>query len=285
MSTAIMAVCLKEIEMDEGEFTGRVALVTGGSSGIGRAVVERLANAGASVVLGANESSVHTSEAHLRSAGLEVSAVRADVAVAAEAYGLVAFGVERYGGLDVVVNSAGVQRYGTVEETSEAEWDRVLDVNLKGIFLVCKAAVPELRRRGGGAIVNVSSVQATATQAGVAAYTASKGGILALTRAMAVDHAPDGIRVTAVSPGSVDTPMLRLAADQFRGERSVDELVAEWGRSHPLGRVAAAAEVAELVAFLASPRAAFVTGSEHRIDGGLLASLPVALPERRSRRQ
>ena len=267
--------------MDEGEFAGRVALVTGGSSGIGRAVVERLADAGASVVLcGANESSVRTSEADLRSAGLEVSAVRADVAVATEAHGLVAFGVKRYGGLDVVVNSAGVQRYGTVEETSEAEWDRVLDVNLKGIFLVCRAAVPELRRRGGGAIVNVASVQATATQSAVAAYTASKGGIVALTRAMAVDHAPDGIRVTAVSPGSVDTPMLRWAAEQFRGERSVDELVAEWGRSHPLGRVAAAAEVAELVAFLASPRAAFVTGSEHRIDGGLLASLPVALPER-----
>lgn len=268
--------------MNKGEFADRVALVTGGSLGIGRAVVERLAAAGAKVVLcGVDDSSVDASEADLRAAGLEVSGFRADVAVAAEAHDLVASAVERYGGLDIVVNSAGIQRYGTVEETSEAVWDQVLDVNLKGIFLVCRAAIPELRRDGGGAIVNIASVQATATQTRVAAYTASKGGILALTRAMAVDHAPDGIRVTAVSPGSVDTPMLRWAADQFRGERSADEVISEWGRSHPLGgRVATPAEVAELVAFLASPRAAFVTGSEHRIDGGLLARLAVTLPER-----
>jgi NAD(P)-dependent dehydrogenase (short-subunit alcohol dehydrogenase family) len=187
--------------MNEGEFEGRVALVTGGSLGIGRAVVERLAAAGASVILcGADEDSVHASEDDLRAAGLKVTGIRADVTVAAEAQGLVTCAVKYYGGLDIVVNSAGIQRYGTVEETSEAEWDRVLDVNLKGIFLVCRAAIPELRRRGGGAVVNVASVQATATQAGVAAYTASKRGILALTPAMAVDHAVDGIRVTVVSP-------------------------------------------------------------------------------------
>ena len=145
--------------------------------------------------------------------------------------------------------------------------------------LATKNTVPQLRRRGGGAIVNVASVQGHATQKGVAAYTASKGAILALTRAMAVDHAEDGIRVNAVCPASVDTPMLRWSADQFRGDATVDETVAAWGKMHPLGRVAQPAEVAEVVAFLAGPRASFVTGGDYTVDGGLLAALGVALPE------
>src|SRR5215212_11017674 len=118
---------------------------------------------------------------------------------------------------DVLVNSAGVQRYGTVAETEEDVWGEVLDVNLKGIYLAARHAIPEMRGRGGGVIVNVSSMQAIASQTGVAAYTASKGGINALTLAMALDHAEENIRVNAVCPGSVDTPMLRWAADLFKG--------------------------------------------------------------------
>jgi NAD(P)-dependent dehydrogenase (short-subunit alcohol dehydrogenase family) len=117
-------------------------------------------------------------------------------------------------------------------------WDEVLDVNLKGIYLASRYAIPKMRERGGGAIVNLSSVQAFASQKGVAAYTASKGGINALTRAMALDHAEENIRVNAVCPASVDTPMLRWSADLFRGEKSVEERVKEWGKMHPLGRVA-----------------------------------------------
>ncbi|MES9542051.1 MULTISPECIES: SDR family oxidoreductase [unclassified Actinomadura] len=262
------------------EFEGRVAVVTGGSLGIGRAVVERLARDGAAVVFcGIGEDEVRRAEDELRGEGLDVTGAVADVTDAVRMEWLVGEAVSRHGGLDVLVTCAGVQRYGTVEETSEELWDEVIGVNAKGVFLACRAAVPELRRRGGGAIVTVSSVQAFVSQDRVAAYSASKAAINALTRSVALDHAADGIRANAVCPGSVDTPMLRWAADLFRGEKDQDAQVAEWGRTHPLGRVAAPAEVAEVVAFLAGPRSSFVTGAEYRVDGGLLARNPAALPE------
>ena len=262
------------------DFDGKAAIVTGGALGIGQAVAKKLAEEGASVVICSDrEDQVEEAAEELRGEKLEVQGLRADVTSSDDMRRLVAFTVENYGGVDILVNSAGVQRYGTVVETEEDVWDEVLAINLKGIYLASKHAIPEMRERGGGTIVNLSSVQAFASQKGVAAYTASKGGVNALTRAMALDHAEENIRVNAVCPASVDTPMLRWAADLFKGEKSVEETVGDWGRMHPIGRVAKPEEVAEVIAFLASPKASFVTGGEYKVDGGMLAALGVALPE------
>ena len=187
--------------------------------------------------------------------------------------------VDRFGGIDILVCSAGIQRYGSVVDTSEETWDEVMTVNLKSMFLASKSAIPEMRKRGGGAIVLVASVQGLATQKTVAAYSTSKAGIIALARAIAVDFAAENIRANAVCPASIDTPMLRWAADLFRGDATAAATVDSWGGMHPLGRVGKAEEVAELIAFLSSARASFITGSEYKIDGGMMAELGVVLPE------
>jgi NAD(P)-dependent dehydrogenase (short-subunit alcohol dehydrogenase family) len=255
------------------DFDGLVAVVAGGSTGIGAAVVDRLTGDGCTVVFCGNEQG-----------GVEETARRtgaegfvADVRSADQMRQLIDGAVSRHGGLDILVNAAGIQRYGTVESTTEEGWDEVLGVNLKGMFLTGKFAVPHLRARGGGSIVNVSSVQAYACQEQVLGYSVSKAGINALTRSMALDHAKDGIRVNAVCPGSVDTPMLRASAEQFKGDSTAEETVRRWGLTHPLGRVAQPAEVAEVVAFLAGPRSSFVTGSEYKVDGGLLTQIAANL--------
>jgi NAD(P)-dependent dehydrogenase (short-subunit alcohol dehydrogenase family) len=263
------------------EHAGRVALVTGGSSGIGRAVSELLAARGASVAV----CSVDAIEAaavagSIAGRGGRAAAVPADVSDPRSVAAAVQSTVDTFGSLDILVTCAGIQAYGTVADTDVRTWDEVFAVNVKGVFLAARAALPHLRRSDEGAIVIVSSVQALATQTGVAAYAASKGALNALTRSMAIDEAGHGVRVNAVCPGSVDTPMLRRSARQFSdgSPEGADRTVADWGRSHPLGRVAQPREVAEVVSFLAGPRASFMTGEEVRVDGGLLAGLPVSLP-------
>ncbi|HEY8475616.1 MAG TPA: SDR family NAD(P)-dependent oxidoreductase [Chloroflexota bacterium] len=257
------------------EFAGKVAVVTGAAKGIGRAVSLAFAREGAAVVLVDLDAARGEDAARsIVASGGRAHFVQADVARRADTERVVAEAVRVFGGVDVLHNNAGIQHYGTVTETTEEEWDQVLGINLKSVFLMSRACIPVMIQRGGGAIVNTASVQGLACQRRVAPYATSKAGILGLTRSMALDYAEHGIRVNAVCPGSVDTPMLRWAADLFGGDDQ-DETVRQWGASHPLGRVARPEEVAEVVLFLASPRASFVTGAAYLVDGGLMAQLPV----------
>lgn len=263
-----------------GELFGKTAVITGGSRGIGLAAARKLAQAAANVVIGGiDEKEVADSAALLKSEGLSVKGKQLDVRHAQQVKAFMNYAVEAYGGIDILVNSAGIQRYGNVVDTDEETWDEVIEVNMKSVFLACKYAIPEMRKRGGGAIVNVSSLQAFASQTDVVAYTASKGGINALTRAIALDHAAENIRVNVVCPASIDTPMLRWAADLFKGDNDQQQVIQSWGKMHPMGRVGKVEEVAELIYFLVSDRASFITGTEVKIDGGTLAALGVKLPD------
>jgi len=263
------------------ELDGKVAIVTGGSSGIGKAAANVLAARGAQVTIcGVAQDEVDTAVRELSDQGNRVHGLVADVTDEAAMATLGGKTVAREGNLDIVVAAAGIQRFGTAANTTGAEWDEVLSVNVKGCFLVVKHALPHLRLHGGS-IVIVSSVQAFVTQTSVAAYTASKGALNAFARSVAIDEAPYGIRANTVCPGSVDTPMLRLAARKFSdgSEAGEQRLIEAWGSTHPLGRVARPEEVGEAIAFLASDRASFITGVSLPVDGGLLASVAVALPE------
>jgi NAD(P)-dependent dehydrogenase (short-subunit alcohol dehydrogenase family) len=260
------------------EHDGRVAFVTGGGSGIGRAAAELLASEGACVAVSDLDAlRTETVAESINQAGGRGLAVTADVCDAAAISAAIDTTISAYGRLDIVVTAAGIQRYGTAEDTDEKVWDKVFAVNVKGVYLTARAALPQLRHSDAGSFVIVSSVQAQVSQHRVAAYAASKGALNALARSMAIDEAQHGVRVNAVCPGSVDTPMLRSSAGLFSDGSSegIQRTVDEWGRNHPLGRVARPVEVAQVISFLASSRASFVTGEDIRVDGGLLAAIAV----------
>lgn len=261
--------------MTVAEFEGKAALVTG-TSGIGRASAFRLAEAGATVLAcGIDAEANRAFETEAAARGLPIRVRQADVSVEADVEAAVADCVQRAGGLDIIVNAAAVHPYGTVLTTDAETFARCLIVNVGSIHLTARHGVPEMAKRGGGAIVNLSSVQGHACQQGVAAYVASKGAIHALTRAMALDHAEAGVRVNSISPGSVRTPILALAARKLGSDLSEEEVFARFGAAHPVGRIGEPEEIAELVAYLASDRAGFVTGADIVIDGGLTAGIAV----------
>ncbi len=261
---------------------GKVALVTGGSQGIGRGIAETLAAQGASVVVhGITQDYVDETVALIESAGGTAVGAFGRIEHEETSRDAVGLALEAFGRLDHLVTAAGIQRYGDAVSTTVETWDEVFAVNVRGVFLAARAALPHIRERAGTVTV-ISSVQGTATQDAVAAYTASKGALNALTRAMAVDEAAFGVRVNSVAPGSVDTPLLRTAAAGWSDgtPQGIEQVIAEWGTAHPLGRVADPLEVGAAVAFLASDAASFVTGAELRVDGGLLARLAAPLPTR-----
>ncbi len=249
-------------------FAGKVGIVTGAGMGMGAAVARGLAGEGAAVaVVDRNPEAAERVAGEITTSGGQALAVIGSVGRADDTRRAVNSTVERFGGLDLLVNNAGLMMYGEVPDFAEEDWDTLMDVNLKGQFLMAKYAIPEMKRRGGGAIVNFSSVQALVNQRQVAAYAASKGGVVALTRVLALDHAKDNIRVNSVLPGSVHTPMLVSAAQLLPGDP--EKTIAEWGRQHPRGTVIEPGEIAAVVLFLLSDQASAVTGASCVADGGL----------------
>ncbi len=246
---------------------GKVAIVTGGASGIGRATAELFAREGARVVVADyNADAGRATVEGIESAGGEAVFCRVDVSDAAQVEAMVQTAVERYGGVDILFNGAGILFFGTVLDTDQAAWDRLMAINLTGTYLCSRAVLPRMIARGGGAIVNTSS--STGNHDGnsnAAAYVTSKGGVTLLTRCMAIDHAKDNVRVNAIAPGPTDTPMLR--------SNMTPKEVADFAQTFPMKRLGRPEELANAVLFLASDEASFVTGAILAVDGGQTAQV------------
>jgi NAD(P)-dependent dehydrogenase (short-subunit alcohol dehydrogenase family) len=250
-----------------GRLEGKVALITGAASGMGRAAAELFAAEGARVVVSDVTDGDDTVDA-ITSAGGDAVFVRADVSRADDCTAMVRAATDTYGALHILYNNAGIfpDDDGGVLDTPESTWARVMDINLKGVWLGCRAGIPAMLESGGGAIVNVASFVALMGAATAQiAYTASKGGVLSMTRELAVEYARRGIRANALCPGPIDTPLLReLLSDPARRERRMVHI--------PMGRLGQAEELAKAALFLASDDASFMTGAALVVDGGITAA-------------
>ena len=255
------------------EFDGKTAIVTGGAKGIGRGISWALAREGARVFCADVDADAGRAlEAEAEGLAGGVHFVEADVGKSADCRRLVDSALQAAGAVDILCNNAGIQpphSYVPAHELPEEMWDRIISVNLKATFLLAALCVPPMRERGAGVIVNIASVQGLQSAKGVSAYAASKGGLLSLTRQLALEYGEFGVRVLAVNPGTIDTPLVDEAVEAFGGDKA--ELVQEWEQTYPLRRIGQAADVAEAVLFLASDRASFITGEYLNVDGGIMA--------------
>jgi NAD(P)-dependent dehydrogenase (short-subunit alcohol dehydrogenase family) len=247
-------------------------IVTGGANGIGRAICQGFARAGANVLCIDVNTAAGTELAAQENGPGTVVFYEGDVGKASDCRAAIEAAVARWGGLDVICNNAGIQpksSYLPVHELTEEMWDRILDVNLKSTYLMSHYGIPHLKARGGGTIINTASVQGMASANLVSAYAASKGGLISLTRQLALDYGVDNIRVLGVAPGTIDTGMPH-AYEPIPAEEHA-KLRTAWGAVHPLKRIGQPEEIAQVVMFLASDYASFMTGETVCVDGGLMA--------------
>jgi NAD(P)-dependent dehydrogenase (short-subunit alcohol dehydrogenase family) len=249
-----------------GRFAGRGILVTGAGSGIGRAAAQLFANEGGRVaVVDRDENEALATVTSIRQAGGEALAIGADVSREADCRGMVERALAAYGRLHVAFNNAGIGASGfAVADEEEVTWSRLIDVNLKGIFLAMKYEIPAMVSAGGGAIVNTASVAGLVGERGIGAYSASKHGVVGLTRTAALDYIGQGVRINAVCPGATRT---RILANWFQDPKVESFILSR----HPIGRIAEPEEIARAVLFLASDDASFIVGQALAVDGGLTA--------------
>ena len=249
-------------------FKGRVAVVTGGGSGIGKACAQEFVQNNAAVALVDRDAKAgEITAAELKRQGGRAEFFQVDVASRSEVEKLIPKIVSAFGGIDILVNNAGIQRYGTVTTISEDEWDEVMNINLKGAFLMSRSVIPQMIERGGGSIVITGSVQSVAAQRNSVHYVVSKHGLLGLTRCLALDYGRQNIRANCVLPGAIDTPMLRWAANL---DSHPEKVLESCDRLHVRGKMGQPEEVAHVIVFLASDQASFMTGSAVMVEGGLL---------------